>query len=202
LIYNLLDLVGMEKVVIRNNKLIKQSPGIKLDFNAIAQGFSVDLICDFLNKQGIENYLVEIGGEVSTKGVNKNGVLWRIGIDKPIESNLSVRELQAIVQLKDMAIATSGNYRKFYEENGVKYSHTINPKTGYPERTNLLSATVLTKECIIADAFATAFMVMGLEKSYNFVKNNPELEAFFIYADENGDFQVKATDGFKKLILE
>ena len=202
IIDSLLEFVGMYKVRIENKKIIKEHPGIKLDFNAIAQGYSADLICELFEDTGIKNYLVEIGGEVKTKGLNKNGVPWRIGIDRPVESNITVRELQAIVQLSNKAIATSGNYRKFYEENGIKYSHTINPKTGYPERTNLLSATVLTDECIVADAYATAFMVMGLEKSFDFVEKEPELEALFIYADENGEFQVKATKGFEKLLLE
>ncbi|MBN2520584.1 MAG: FAD:protein FMN transferase [Bacteroidales bacterium] len=202
LIDSLLLLVGMDKVKIVNNQLIKETPGIKLDFNAIAQGFSVDLVCDFLDSMNIKNYLVEIGGEVKTKGVNKNGVIWRIGIDKPIENVLVGRELQTIVKLKDKALATSGNYRKFYVENGIKYSHTINPKTGYPERSSLLSATVLANECITADAYATAFMVMGLEKSFEFAKNNPELEAYFIYADEESNFQVKYTKEFKKIKFE
>src|SRR3972149_11232641 len=128
---------------------------MKLDFNAIAQGYAVDVICDFLDKKGVKNYLVEIGGEVRCKGVNSKGIFWRVGIDKPVDNLLYDRELQDIVQLENRALATSGNYRKYFEENGIKYSHTINPKTGYPEKSNLLSASVIAVDCITADAFAT-----------------------------------------------
>lgn len=198
----LLQLVGMHHIEIKEGFLMKDNPDVKLDFNAIAQGYSVDVTCDFLDKKGIKNYLVEIGGEIKTKGKNDKGKTWRIGIDKPFENMLQERDLQAIVELNNKSLATSGNYRKFYEENGIKYSHTINPKTGFPERTNLLSVTVIMDNCIDADAFATAFMVMGLDKSYGFASNNPNMEAYFIYGSQEGEFKVKMTDGFKNLIVE
>ena len=168
------------------------NPDIKLDFNAVAQGYTVDVIGKLLETKGIENYLVEVGGELKAKGVNINDTLWRVGIDKPLP-NLKQRELEAIVHLDNQSLATSGNYRKFYEKGGKKYSHTINPKTGYPVEHNLLSATVISDDCAYADAYATAFMVMGLEKSKEFLDKHKELKALLIYSDENGDLQTFTT---------
>ncbi len=200
---SLLQYIGMEKVQLKNDKIVKKYPGIKLDVNAIAQGYSADVVAEFLNKKKVKDFMVEIGGEVVANGVNKKGIPWRIGIDKPIEDgNLENRELQAIVQLKNKALATSGNYRKFYEEDGIKYAHSINPKTGYPEKSNLLSVTVLADDGITADAFATAFMIMGLDKSYNIVNSRNDLEAYFIYSDIEGKFKVKYSEGFKKIIVK
>jgi thiamine biosynthesis lipoprotein len=191
LIDSLALLIGMDRVRIANNRLLKDQPGIKLDVNAIAQGYAVDVVADFLDNKGIDNYLVEIGGEIKTKGVNAIGDLWRVGIDKPIEGNLMPgKNLQVIISMKDRSLATSGNYRKFFEENGVKYVHSINPKTGYPVQRKLLSVTILANECITADAYATACMVMGLEKSIELVKNNKELDGYFIYNDEQGKYRV------------
>ncbi len=195
------EFVGMDKIRIENNKLVKDDPRIYLDGNAIAQGQSVDFVADFFNQQNVENFLIEIGGEVRTKGVNNEGKAWRIGIDKPIEG-AEERELQAIVSLSNKALATSGNYRKFYEFDGAKYSHSISPKTGYPVRDKILSATIVTDECSIADAYATACMVMGFDKAKEFVENLPEIEAYFIYSGDNGEFEVYQTEGFKKLLDE
>jgi FAD:protein FMN transferase len=194
-------LVGMNKIMIKENKLIKEDPRIYLDGNAIAQGQSVDYIADFFNSQGVENFLVEIGGEVRTKGMNREGQKWRIGIDKPVE-NPEERELQAIVALSDKSLATSGNYRKFYEFDGVKYTHSINPKTGYPSRDKILSATIIADECSLADAYATACMVMGFDKAKEFVTSLPEVEAYFIYFGEGGGFEVFQTEGFKKFVTK
>ncbi len=202
LIDSLLMHVGMDKIRIREGKLIKDNPGIMLDVNGIAQGYSADYIAGFLEYRQIRNYLVEIGGEVKAKGRNEKGKIWRVGIDKPVEGNLQPgRHLQAIVRLKNQSLATSGNYRRFYVENGVKYAHTIDPETGFPVRHNLLSATVLSRDCIVADAWATAFMVMGLDSSMEVVEKDPGLEAYFIYNDEAGNFRVKHTSGMKKFIL-
>jgi thiamine biosynthesis lipoprotein len=198
---SLKEFIGMDKIRIENNKLFKDDPRIYLDGNAIAQGQSVDYIADFFNAQNVESYLIEIGGEVRTKGVNKEGKAWKIGIDKPIEG-AEERELQAIVSLSDKALATSGNYRKFYEFNGVKYSHSISPKTGYPVRDKILSATIIADECSIADAYATACMVMGFDKAKEFVENTPEIEAYFIYSNESGGFETYHTAGFKSLLDE
>jgi thiamine biosynthesis lipoprotein len=203
LIDSLLEFVGMDKVQLKGKKIIKDDPRIKLDANGIAQGQSVDLVCQFLEKKGVKNYLVEIGGEVKTLGKNPDGNIWRIGVDKPIDKNLVPgQNLQAIIALKDQALATSGNYRRFYEEGGVKYSHSIDPKTGYPIQSRLLSATVLAKECITADAYATAFMIMGLEKSFAFASNRDNLEVYLIFSDKEGNFQVKYTEGFKEVLLD
>ena len=203
LIDSLLDFVGFHKINIRDSLLIKSDPRIMIDMNAIAQGYSVDIVADFLEENGMENYLVEIGGEVKTKGVNPNQKPWRIGIDKPKDNNMIPGEnLQAIISLSDKSLATSGNYRRFYEHNGVKYSHTINPKTGYPVTHSLLSATVIADDCMTADAYATAFMVMGLERAYELVTTLPDIEAYFVFSDNNGRFQVKSTPAIKQWIEE
>jgi thiamine biosynthesis lipoprotein len=186
LIDSLLNYVGYKKVKIENNKVIKQHPAIQLDFNAIAQGYSVDVLADFLEKKGIENYMIEIGGELRCKGKNSKGNYWNIGIDKPIE-NLQKREMQTIVPLKNKAMATSGNYRKFYEKDGVKYSHTIDPKTGWPVKHQLLSATVIADDAMTADAFATVFMVMGKDKAIEFLEThkNLNLQVYLIFQNKD-----------------
>ena len=193
--------IGMDKIRMEGSKLIKDDPRIYLDGNAIAQGQSVDYIAEFFNAEEVENYLVEIGGEVRTKGVNSENKAWRVGIDKPVEG-AEERELQAIVSLSNKSLATSGNYRKFYEFNGVKYSHSISPKTGYPVRDKILSATIVADECSLADAYATACMVMGFDSAKYFVENNSDIEAYFIYSGPEGDFEIFQTEGFKKLVSE
>lgn len=186
---SLLNLVGMYKVSIKDGRLIKTNPGIKLDFNAIAQGYSVDVISDYFTSLGIKSYLIEIGGEVRAKG-DKGGKYWRIGIDRPEDSNnVPGSDLEAILEIKDLSLSTSGNYRKFYIENGIKYSHEIDPKTGYPARNQLLSASVLADKCATADGYATACMVMGKDKTVQFLEKHPELEAFLVYSDDGGNFR-------------
>ncbi|NEQ50509.1 MAG: FAD:protein FMN transferase [Leptolyngbya sp. SIO3F4] len=164
--------------------LYKRLPGMQLDFNAIAQGYSVDVLGRYLESVGIQAYMVELGGEVLARGTKPEAQPWKIGIDKP-EEQATERTLQATVQLQDLAIATSGNYRKFYVINGQKYAHTIDPKTGYPVKHGLLSATVVADVCWKADAYATAFMVMGVERSRAFLESekNPGLEAYLIYSE-------------------
>lgn len=176
----------------------KGRSGVMLDFNAIAQGFSVDLMAEVLDTLGIDNYMVELGGEVYCKGVNASGKPWRIAIDKPIDQ--AEREFQAVVELSNKAIATSGSYRKYYELDGKRYSHFIDPRNGYPVEHSMLSATVMAGNCAEADAYATAMMVMGLEASIAFLQNHPELrlDAFLIY-DEDGRFETWMTPGFKDL---
>lgn len=198
---SLLKLVGMEKVSLINGQLVKSDPNISLDFNAIAQGFSVDVICRYFDKLKIKSYLVEIGGEVRVKG-DKAGTPWRIGIDKPEDNNmLPGNELEAIIRIKDKSLATSGNYRKFYVENGVKYSHTIDPKTGYPAKNQLLSATILADDCATADGIATACMVMGKENSIDFINKN-KLDGYLIYSDDSGKFKTWISENLKKNISE
>lgn len=199
---SLLKLTGMKNISLVDGRIVKSDPAVKLDFNAIAQGFSVDVICRFFDKLGIRNYLVEIGGEVRAKG-KKNGNLWRIGIDKPVDNNLSPGQtLEAIVKIADQALATSGNYRKFFIENGVKYSHEIDPKTGYPVKNSVLSVSVIADDCATADGIATAFMVMGKEKIIEFLKIHPEFEVFLIYSDESGNFKTWTSEKLKKNISE
>jgi len=200
IIDSILEFTGYRKVRIRNGYLVKDDPRISIDFNAIAQGYSVDLIGTFIEEKGIENYLVDIGGEVKARGNKPDGSKWKVGIEKPAENRDDTRDLKAVAQLKNKSIATSGNYRKFYEEDGIRYSHTIDPESGYPVQHSLLSVSVLADNTAIADAYATAFMVMGLEKARQFVNDDPTLEAFFIYADEEGNYQTSMSDGFKAVI--
>jgi thiamine biosynthesis lipoprotein len=203
IIDSLLFYVGMEKVRLSADSLVKQDPNIVLDVNAIAQGFSVDLVAEFLESRKIRNYLVEIGGEVSARGRNENNQVWRIGIDKPVEGNfLPGEDLQTIIMLDNRSLATSGNYRKYYEKNGIKYVHTINPKTGYPVVSNLLSATVVAGDCMTADAYATALMVFGVERSIQFLESHTFLDAYLIYADAQGNFRTYLTPGLKKYITD
>lgn len=199
---SLLRLVGMDKVMIKNGRVIKEYPGIMLDFNAIGQGYSVDIISDYFRSLGIKSFLIEIGGEVRVRG-DKHGILWRIGIDKPADDNMVPgNDLQAVISLKDRSLATSGNYRKFFVENGVKYSHTIDPRTGYPAKNQLLSATILADECATADGIATACMVMGKDKSIEFLSMHPEFDAFLVFSDEKGSFQTWTTEKLKRFISD
>lgn len=199
---SLLHLVGMNKVEISNGRLIKEDPRISLDFNAIAQGFSVDIICRYFDRLGIRDYLVEIGGEVRVRG-DKNGTMWRIGIDRPLDNNMIPgANLQAIIQLKDEALATSGNYRKFYVKDGIKYSHTIDPKTGYPARNQLLSATILARDCATADGIATACMVMGKDRTIEFLGRHPEFDGYLVYSDEEGNFRTWTSGKLSDFITE
>lgn len=187
LIDSLLPLVGYKKVQLAGNKIQKDNPAIMLDFNAIAQGYTVDVLARFLESKGISNYMVEVGGELKARGLNKNDSLWSVGIEQPVENATEGNTLNFKIRLKDKALATSGNYKKFYVEEGKKYSHIINPFTGYPAKNNLLSATVIAADCMTADAYATSFMVMGLENAKKFLQEHKELEleVIFIY-DDNG----------------
>ena len=199
---SLMQLIGMDKVEIRNGRLLKRDPRLSLDFNAIAQGFSVDIISRYFDGKGIKSHLVEIGGEVRVRG-DKGGAMWKIGIDRPADNNIIPgNELQAIIKLRDRSLATSGNYRKFYVEDGVKYSHTIDPKTGYPARNQLLSATILASDCTTADGIATACMVMGKDKSIEFLQSHPEFDAFLVCSDDSGEFRTWTSENLKKFIEE
>ena len=203
LIDSLLQFIGMDKVQLIDNKIIKSDPRIQIDVNAIAQGYSVDVVADFFESLGFTDYMVEIGGEVKVKGKNPNGQLWRVGVDRPEYSNMIPGDqLQVIIKLTNRSLATSGNYRKFYEENGIKYGHTINPKTGYPAKDSLLSATILADDCISADAYATVCMVSGLEKSKELLEKHKELDGYLIYGDETGWYEVFYTEGMKSLIAK
>lgn len=199
---SMLKFVGFNLIKLKGNKVIKKDPRVALDFNAFAQGYSVDIVSKFLETKGITSYLVEIGGEVYAKGKKHNGNNWMIGIEKPIDNKETVNPLKATVKLENMAIATSGNYRRFIIENGVKYHHHLDPKTGYPTKNNLLSASVFSKECITSDATATGILVMGLEKAKEFLQKHKEIEAYIIYSDEKGNYQIYETPGIKNLVTE
>lgn len=200
LVDSLLTLVDYRYVTLAGDRIIMEKPGIRFDFNAIAQGYSVDLVGEFLSSMGITNYLVDIGGEVLAVGEKPQEGKWVVGIEKPAEDELSERQLQVTVNLKDGAMATSGSYRKFYEEDGVRYSHTIDPSTGYPVTHTLLSVSVVAGDCGTADAWATAFMVMGVERSKEVLAGRNDLDAYFIYSGEDGSMQTFATEGMKKIL--
>lgn len=208
-IKNLLELVDFERIhtTQKDSTTVYAKPttksGIQLDFSAIAKGDAVDEIGRLLEHKGIFDYFVEIGGEIRTRGTTASGLAWRTGIRKPQEKDTK-KDLQMIIALQDKALATSGNYENYHEDKvtGLKYAHTINPNTGYPERNSLLSASVLAEDCATADAFATAFMAMGLEKAFQIATQNPNIDAYFIYADSSGQLQEKITTGMQAIELK
>lgn len=191
---SLLYLVGFNKITFDENKVCKESAGIKIDFSAIAKGYAVDVISDFLLAKGIKNHLVEIGGELICKGTKMDEKPWRTAIEDPTVA-VYERKILAIVELKDRAVATSGNYRNYYVRDGVKYVHTINPVTGYPVSRKILSASVFADNCMLADAYATAFMVMGLEKAKLLLEKDKTLDAYLIYSGDNGEINTLITEG-------
>lgn len=201
LIDSLKKLVDYKNVKIENGYFTKNNPAICIDFNAIAQGYTVDIISRFMESKGVDKFVVEIGGEVYAKGKKINDEYWNVGIEKPDKNNFE-RELKATVHLENKALATSGNYRKFYVENGVRYSHNIDPSTGYPVTHSLLSVSVIADNCTDADAYATAFMVMGLEKSKTFLETHKNFDAYFIYSDAAGKIKTYETEGLKELLTE
>ena len=199
---SLLALVGMSKIRLEGDRIIKADPGMFIDMNAIAQGYTVDLAVDLIVSRGIKECLVEVGGEVRTAG-DKNGMGWKVGIDAPSDGNFTPgADIQATIRLDDRALATSGNYRKFYMENGVKYSHTIDPGTGYPVRHTLLSATIIAPTGALADAWATACMAGGKERAIAFIEKHDFLEGYLVYSDESGAMSSWASEGIRKIILE
>lgn len=202
MIDSLLEITGYKKIQLsQEGKIVKQDPRILLTCSAVAKGYAVDIVAQLLEKKGIQNFMVDIGGEAVVRGKNSKKEAWRIGINKPIDDSLAVnQELQTILNITDAGIATSGNYRNYYYKNGKKYAHTVDPRTGYPVQHNILSSTVIAKDCMSADAYATAFMVMGLEEAEKFVNNRPDIEAYFIYSDKDGKYQTYLTKGMKKYI--
>ncbi|MFM1915209.1 MAG: hypothetical protein RLZZ531_878 [Bacteroidota bacterium] len=189
---SLLTFVGFEKITLTDGKITKSDPRVSLDFNAFAQGYSVDLVSDFLMQKGVNSFVVEIGGEVYVHG-KLDGQAWKVGLEQPIENKESKNPITILFELEDIGVATSGNYRKFTVENGVKIAHHIDPKTGMPTSNQLLSASIFTDKCISSDALATAILVMGLEKSILFLAEHPAIQAYLIYSDENGKYQVFMT---------
>lgn len=195
---SLLDIVGMQKVTLEGGKIRKTDPRIMLDCSAIAKGYAVDRIARMLSAKGVKNMMIEIGGEIIAHGKNGNGKVWRIGVTKPFDDTLSVNtELQTVLSLTDVAMATSGNYRNFYYVDGKKYAHTIDPKTGRPVQQSILSATVVAPSCAMADAYATSFMVMGFDKAKEILRRHPEMKAYIIYTDGKGDNKTWSSPGLE-----
>jgi thiamine biosynthesis lipoprotein len=201
---SLLNYVGFDKVTLTpKNEVHKEDQHIYLDFNAIAKGYSIDRLAAMLDAKGVENYLIEVGGELVARGKNTiKDKLWVVGIDDP-EMQLE-RKLKILIHLNNRAMASSGNYRKFRidEATGKKYVHTINPKTGFTQNSNTLAVTILANNCATADAYATAFMAMEISKAFKLINQNKHLEAYIVYLDENGETQEFLTQGFKELVLD
>lgn len=190
--------VGYKNISIVDGKVVKKYPEIKLDFNAIAQGYTVDLVAEFFIKNGCNNFIVEVGGEVRASGAKEGNNPWVVGIEKPAPNDSSAQSIQNKIALINKSISTSGNYRKFFIKDGVKYSHTIDPKTGYPVHHSLLSVSIIADDCTTADAYCTAFMVMGIDKAKEFLRLHPNIEAYFIYSDSNNQNQEFSTPNFLK----
>ena len=196
-------LVGYHKVSLTNGRVSKTDPRIMLDCSSIAKGYGCDVVAKFLSAKGIDNYMVEIGGEIVTRGISEKRLPWKIGVTKPTDDSLNVnQEIQTIINVTDKAMATSGNYRNFYYKNGRKYAHTIDPSTGYPVQHNILSSTVIADDCATADAYATAFMVMGLDKAKAILSRHPELMAYFILASDDGTNTVWFSPSMKDKIAK
>ncbi len=195
----LLNLTGYRKVYIEQGKVVKNDPRMMLDFNAIAQGYTVDMLYECLRESGCTHILVEVGGEVRGSHGKPGGSPWSIGIEQPAGNDTAPQILDRTISLSDRAIATSGSYRKYFIRNGVRYSHTIDPATGYPVSHSLLSVTVIAPECTRADALATAFMVMGTAKAMKYLEQHPGTEALFITADTGGHYHYFSTPGFDTL---
>jgi thiamine biosynthesis lipoprotein len=196
---SLRTLVGFNKISFDEDRVCKNSQGIKLDFSAIAKGNAVDIVADFLESKGIENLLVEIGGEIVCRGSKPGNAPWVTAIEDPTVKVYD-QKILAIAELFDKAVATSGNYRNYYVQDGRKYAHTINPATGYPVFHELLSASVFAENCMIADAYATAFMVLGLQGALKILEGDPTLDAYLIYTSEDGELKTFVTDGIADYI--
>lgn len=194
------QLVDFKKIEIIDNKIVKAKPNMTLDFNAVAQGYTADLIGTFLEEKGVTNYLVDVGGEIIARGGKPNGESWIIGIEKPSENYDSERNVQLKITLKDKGIVTSGNYRKYIEKDGVRYSHSIDPKTGYPVPQNLLSATVIADNAAWADCLASICMIVGKDKALQMLEDNADIEGYLIFVDEDGTIKTTSTSGFKEYI--
>lgn len=189
---SLKQFIGYKKVRINKDKhVVKQDERIMLDCSAIAKGYGSDVVARLFNAKGIKNYMIEIGGEIVASGLSEKRLPWKIGITKPSEDSLGTsNELQTILNITDCAMATSGNYRNFYYKNGKRYAHTIDPRTGYPIQHNILSATVIAKSCAQADAYATSFMVLGLEEAKKILERHPQLLAYLIYTNKDNEYEV------------
>lgn len=204
IIDSLKEFVGYEKISVdQNGNIVKTDPRVQLNSSAIAKGYACDVVANLLKKHGIEHYMVEIGGEVSAKGVNDKGECWRIGINKPIDDSTGmVQELQTILSICDKSMATSGNYRNFYIKDGRKYSHTIDPQTGYPSEQDILGATVIADDCMTADAYATVFMTLGTEKSKELIQDLDGIYFYLIYEKPDGTLGITYSEGFEQFFAD
>ncbi len=203
IIDSLKQFVGYQKIKIENGKIVKTDPRVQINTTSLTDGYASDVIARLLENYGIENYMVEIGGEVAAKGLNDKNECWRIGIDKPIDDNTGLRhELQTIVSVCDKCLSTSGNYRNYYLKNGKKYAHTIDPITGYPSENEMLGATVIADDCMTADAYSTAFMAAGLKKSEEMAKKIPGLEYYIIYSDPDGKTKIAFSEGLLEFFAD
>lgn len=192
-------IVGFHTVSLQDGYVIKKNPKTMLDCSAIAKGYGTDVVARFLKKKGVQNFMVEIGGEIVVNGNSEKLQPWRIGINKPTDDSLNTSQaIQDVVSVSNIAMATSGNYRNFYYKNGKKYAHTIDPKTGYPVQHNILSATVFADDCATADAYATSFMVLGLDGAKKILEKHPELCAYLIYSDQKGSNQIWYSPSLQK----
>ena len=192
-------IVGFNTVSLQDGYFIKKNPKTMLDCSAIAKGYGTDVVARFLKKKGVQNFMVEIGGEIVVNGNSEKLQPWRIGINKPTDDSLNTSQaIQDVVSVSNIAMATSGNYRNFYYKNGKKYAHTIDPKTGYPVQHNILSATVFAEDCATADAYATSFMVLGLDGAKKILEKHPELCAYLIYSDQKGNNQIWYSPSLQK----
>ena len=196
LIDSLKQLVDYRKVRIENGMVVKENPDMTLDFNAIAQGYTSDLIASFLDSRGIKNYLVDTGGEIMAHGTKPNGQPWIVGIEKPADNWDSEQVVHTRIALRGKGLVTSGSTRKYVERNGKRYSHCIDPNTGYPVEHQVLSVTVMANSSVWADALASICMVMGMEKSLPLIESMDDVEAYYIYVNENNELETFATEGF------
>ncbi len=196
---SMLQFVGYEKVFLDGDHIVKKDERVQLDFNAIAKGYAADVVGFFLESKGIDTYMVEIGGDLIARGLKPDGSKWRIGLEVPADDMQAVQQWQYFVEIIDAGLATSGDYRRYHEVDGNRYSHTIDPHSGYPVSHHLLSASVFAEDAMSADAYATAFMVMGLEDAMAFVETREDLEAYFIFSDDDGDFDYHASSGLRLL---
>ena len=202
LVDSLKQLVDYRKIKIENGKVVKENPNMTLDFNAVAQGYTTDVIGGFLLSKNVNNFLVDVGGEILVRGRKPNGDLWKVGIEKPADNKESERIVQEIVELENRSIVTSGNYRKYVERGGKRYSHSLNPKTGYPSENSLLSATIIADNTAWADCLASICMVVGLEKAIEIFEPSIGVEAYFIYLDEKGEVKTYKCGGYEWVIYE
>ena len=192
-------IVGFHTVSLQDGYVIKKNPKTMLDCSAIAKGYGTDVVARFLKKKGVQNFMVEIGGEIVVNGNSEKLQPWRIGINKPTDDSLNTSQaIQDVVSVSNIAMATSGNYRNFYYKNGKKYAHTIDPKTGYPVQHNILSATVFADDSATADAYATSFMVLGLDGAKKILEKHPELCAYLIFSDQKGSNQIWYSPSLQK----